>query len=114
MLYEPSNEPKHIEASEVKVSSEAGTKLKSEENENGSQSTCSASGSGFLGKKRRIRKNNCQLQRLNVFYKENKIWTKSAIQKISEETGLKENKVYKWLWDQKNKDLKHAKFYVNK
>lgn len=85
-----------------------------EENENASQSTCSASCSVFLGKKRRIRKNKSQINQLNMFYKENKIWTKGAIQKISEETGLKENKVYKWLWDQKNKDLKNAKFYVNK
>ena len=32
--------------------------------------------------------------------------------KISKETGLKENKVYKWLWDQRNKDLKTAKFII--
>jgi hypothetical protein len=49
-----------------------------------------------------------------VFYNENKHWSKLQIQKISEQTGLKENKVYKWLWDQKNKELKNAKFVVNK
>ena len=32
------------------------------------------------------------------------------IQKIS----LKENKVYKWLWDQRNKELKATKFVVKK
>ena len=65
-------------------------------------------------KKRRFRKNHEQLQRLNVFYNENKHWSKNQIKKISEETGLKENKVYKWLWDQKNKEYKNAKFIVNK
>lgn len=65
-------------------------------------------------KKRRFRKNNEQLKCLSVFYNENKHWSKLQIQKISEQTGLKENKVYKWLWDQKNKELKNAKFVVNK
>ena len=65
-------------------------------------------------KKRRFRKNHEQLQRLSVFYNENKHWSKNQIKKISEETGLKENKVYKWLWDQKNKEYKNAKFIVNK
>ena len=89
-------------------------KNESKENENASQSTSSISCSVFLGKKRRLRKNKSQLHQLSTFYKENKIWSKLAIKKISEETGLKENKVYKWLWDQKNKDLKRAKFFVNK
>ena len=36
------------------------------------------------------------------------------IKRISEEIGLEENKVYKWLWDQKNKEHKNAKFVINK
>ena len=47
-----------------------------------------------------------------MFYHENKHWTKEQIKKISEDTGLKENKVYKWLWDQKNKEYKSTKFVV--
>lgn len=65
-------------------------------------------------KKKRFRKNEDQIKRLTVFYKENKEWSKKEIKKISEEIGLKENKVYKWLWDQKNKEIKNAKFYVDK
>ena len=33
---------------------------------------------------------------------------------ISNRTGLKENKVYKWLWDQRNKEYKATKFIINK
>lgn len=65
-------------------------------------------------KKRRFRKNNEQLKLLTAFYEENKQWTKTQIQNISNITGLKENKVYKWLWDQRNKEYKATKFVVNK
>ena len=107
------NEPVQVEDDHTNTKSEVKNKT-NEENENPSQSISSVSISVFLGKKKRIRKNNSQLQALNNFYKGNKRWTKSSILQISQETGLKENKVYKWLWDQKNKDLKNAKFYVNK
>jgi len=63
-------------------------------------------------KKRRFRKNQNQLKSLLNFYKQNKQWNKNQIKKISDEIGLKENKVYKWLWDQRNKELKNAKFIV--
>ena len=63
-------------------------------------------------KKRRFRKNQNQLKSLINFYRQNKQWNKNQIKKISEEIGLKENKVYKWLWDQRNKELKNAKFIV--
>ena len=63
-------------------------------------------------KKKRFRKNSQQLKFLSLFYNENKHWTKKQIKKLSDETGLKENKVYKWLWDQRNKELKTAKFVV--
>ena len=107
------NEPIPVEENQTNNKNEVKEKT-NEENEKPSQSTSSESFSVFLGKKRRIRKNNSQLQTLNNFYRGNKRWTKSSITQISQETGLKENKVYKWLWDQKNKDLKNAKFYVNK
>ena len=63
-------------------------------------------------KKRRFRKNQNQLKSLINFYRQNKQWNKNQIKKISEEIGLKENKVYKWLWDQRNKELKNAKFII--
>ena len=61
-----------------------------------------------------MRKNGEQLELLSKFYNENKNWTKEQIKKISETIGLKENKIYKWLWDQKNKEYKSTKFVVNK
>ena len=67
-----------------------------------------------LLKKKRLRKNNQQLGLLSKFYNENKNWTKGQIKEISEIIGLKENKIYKWLWDQKNKEYKATKFVVNK
>ena len=63
-------------------------------------------------KKKRFRKNSEQLKYLLLFYNKNKHWNKKEIKKLSEEIGLKENKVYKWLWDQRNKELKTAKFVV--
>jgi hypothetical protein len=65
-------------------------------------------------KKRRFRKNNEQLSLLKQFYEENKSWSKSQIKEISQKIGLKENKVYKWLWDQRNKEIKATKFVINK
>ena len=65
-------------------------------------------------KKKRLRKNNEQLELLMKFYLENKNWSKKQIKEISESIGLKENKIYKWLWDQKNKEYKVTKFVVNK
>ena len=65
-------------------------------------------------KKKRLRKNNEQLELLSKFYLENKNWSKKQIKEISENIGLKENKIYKWLWDQKNKEYKVTKFVVNK
>ena len=64
--------------------------------------------------KDRYRKNREQLGLLSKYYKENKNWSKNKIKEISEIVGLKENKIYKWLWDQKNKEFKGTKFVVNK
>ena len=65
-------------------------------------------------KKRRFRKNNDQLLLLKKFYEENKTWTKNQIKEISQRINLKENKVYKWLWDQRNKEIKATKFVIKK
>ena len=77
-----------------------------------SASTNNESLNSLRKKKRRARKNSEQLKYLSLFYHENKHWTKEQIKKISETIGLKENKVYKWLWDQKNKEYKSSKFIV--
>ena len=65
-------------------------------------------------KRKRLRKNNNQLFLLKKFYTEHKNWNKSQIKEISSQIGLKENKIYKWLWDQRNKESKSTKFIVNK
>ena len=65
-------------------------------------------------KRKRLRKNHQQLFILRKFYNEHKYWNKNQIKEISEKIGIKENKVYKWLWDQRNKENKHSKFIVNK
>ena len=67
-----------------------------------------------LLKKKRLRKNNEQLELLTKFYNDNKNWTKKQIKEISEIVGLKENKIYKWLWDKKNKEYMATKFVVKK
>ena len=68
----------------------------------------------IIYKKRRFRKNNDQLSLLNKFYEENKTWSKSQIKELSQRLSLKENKVYKWLWDQRNKEIKANKFVIKK
>ena len=65
-------------------------------------------------KNKRFRKNNEQISILKKFYNEHKHWTKNQIKEISQKIGLKENKVYKWLWDQRNKEIKSTKFVVKK
>ena len=74
----------------------------------------SNSSNKIIYKKRRFRKNNDQLTLLKKFYEENKTWSKSQIKEISQKISLKENKVYKWLWDQRNKEIKANKFVVKK
>ena len=63
-------------------------------------------------KKKRLRKNDKQLFLLKKFYSEHKHWSKIQIKEISSKIGIKENKVYKWLWDQRNKDAKKKMFVV--
>jgi hypothetical protein len=79
-----------------------------------SGSTMATNSSKLSTRKRRFRKNNQQLTMLSEFFNEHKHWTKNQIKEISLKTGLKENKVYKWLWDQRNKEYKVAKFVINK
>ena len=67
-----------------------------------------------INKNRRFRKNNEQIALLKKFYSEHKHWSKKQIKEISQKIGLKENKVYKWLWDQRNKEIKATKFVVKK
>ena len=79
-----------------------------------SGSTLGTNSSKSSTRKRRFRKNNEQLSMLSNFFNEHKHWSKNQIKEISQRTGLKENKVYKWLWDQRNKEYKQTKFIINK
>jgi hypothetical protein len=79
-----------------------------------SGSTLATNSSKSSTRKRRFRKNSEQLVMLSQFFNEHKHWSKNQIKEISQRTGLKENKVYKWLWDQRNKEIKSTKFVVNK
>ena len=79
-----------------------------------SGSTLATNSSKSSTRKRRFRKNSEQLVMLSQFFNEHKHWSKNQIKEISQRTGLKENKVYKWLWDQRNKEYKATKFIINK
>ena len=80
----------------------------------GSSTLASNSSNRTINKNRRLRKSNEQIALLKKFYNEHKHWSKNQIKEISQKIGLKENKVYKWLWDQRNKELKSTKFVVKK
>ena len=65
--------------------------------------------------KKRLRKSSEQLKALKDIYdfNNNKDWNKEMITDISGRIGLPENKVYKWLWDKKNKEIMDKKvFYI--
>lgn len=48
-------------------------------------------------------------------FNKNKNWTRTTIDKIAKETGLKPTQVYKWGWDQKKKlALPTKNIYSNK
>jgi hypothetical protein len=60
--------------------------------------------------KRRFRKSSDQLKFLSETFKiNNKNWSKELITQVSLKSGLSENKVYKWFWDQKNKEILEIK-----
>ena len=80
----------------------------------GSSTLATNSTSRIYNKNKRFRKNNCQITILKTFYAEHKHWSKNQIKEISQKIGLKENKVYKWLWDQRNKEIKETKFVIKK
>ena len=79
-----------------------------------SGSTTATTSIKTINKNRRLRKSNEQITVLKKFYTEHKHWSKIQIKEISKKIGLKENKVYKWLWDQRNKEMKSTKFVVKK
>ena len=79
-----------------------------------SGSTVATNSSKSSMRKRRFRKNNQQISMLSEFFNEHKHWSKNQIREISLKIGLKENKVYKWLWDQRNKEYKATKFIINR
>ncbi len=53
--------------------------------------------------KKRSRKSGDQIKQLNEIYKTCTEWNKNKISEIALSTGLSENQVYKWIWDQKRK-----------
>jgi hypothetical protein len=65
--------------------------------------------------KKRLRKSSDQLKALKDLYNNSasKEWNKEIISEFSSEIGLPENKIYKWLWDKKNKVSSEKKlFYI--
>lgn len=67
-----------------------------------------------INKIKKYRKNSGQIYFLKKFYDEHKHWSRKQIKEISQKIGLKESKVYKWLWDKRNKDIKAKTFIVKK
>ena len=63
---------------------------------------------------KRKRKTVNQLKVLTKEFKISTIWNKEQISKISEITGLNEAQIYKWSWDQKNKNLPYEKMKIKK
>jgi len=66
-------------------------------------------------KKKRQRKNLCQVKVLKNQYTKNPDWSRDVIRKLSEELGLSECQIYKWRWDHLKKsgleeDQSHALF----
>lgn len=62
-----------------------------------------------LRMRKRLRKNSEQLEYLFDTYKNNKNWTKETVQETALKIGLDEYRVYKWFWDQKNKEYLEKK-----
>jgi DNA invertase Pin-like site-specific DNA recombinase len=53
--------------------------------------------------KKRSRKTCDQIKHLKEIYRTCSNWSKEKISEVAKETGLSENQVYKWIWDQKKK-----------
>jgi hypothetical protein len=77
------------------------------------KSCCPTLNSSEKKERRRLRKTTQQLQILQTTYKQhhNKEWNKEMITEISSQIGLEETKVYKWLWDKKNKEMSDKKVF---
>ena len=61
-------------------------------------------------KNKRFRKSTHQIDYLfEIYYNNNKLLSKEIISEVSLKLDLAENKVYKWLWDQKNKEIMEKK-----
>jgi hypothetical protein len=77
------------------------------------KSSCPTLTSSEKKERRRLRKSSQQLQILQTTYKQhqNKEWNKEIISEIASQIGLEETKVYKWLWDKKNKDILDKKVF---
>ena len=54
--------------------------------------------------KTRVRKSKFQIDSLNSIYENQKEYSKEYIYEASLKIGLSSNKIYKWLWDKKNKE----------
>ncbi len=63
--------------------------------------------------RRRLRKTSDQLQFLQDTYQDqqNKDWSKEMIINIAGRIGLEWQKVYKWFWDKKNKEMTDKKVF---
>ena len=48
------------------------------------------------------------------YYEKGSKWNRSDIKERSNVVGIKVTKVYKWLWDKRNKEEKKMKFLVLK
>ena len=80
----------------------------------GIKSSCPTLTSSEKKERRRLRKTTMQLKILHSTYQENfsKDWNKEMICEIANRIGLKETKVYKWLWDKKNKEMSEKKVFL--
>jgi hypothetical protein len=86
---------------------------KNPSNMNTSAKSCSSEFSTDKKERKRLRKSSEQLKCLKELYDENanKDWTKEMITEISIRVGLPQNKVYKWFWDKKNKEMGEKKVF---
>ena len=86
---------------------------KNPSNMNTSAKSSSSEFSTDRKERKRLRKSSDQLKFLRDTYEENhnKDWTKEMITEISNRVGLPENKVYKWFWDKKNKEMREKKVF---
>lgn len=80
----------------------------------GMKSSCPTLNSSEKKDRRRLRKTSSQLDMLHATFQENfsKDWNKEMICEIASRIGLEETKVYKWLWDKKNKQMTEKRLFI--